>query len=92
MNLQPLLAEFLGTFYLCFAGIAAILSSTPAVGSGAGIGGAVTGASMNPARSFGPAAVLNYWTWHWAYWVAPIAGACTAAVIYDKLLLKEQKT
>jgi glycerol uptake facilitator-like aquaporin len=54
-------------------------------------GGAVTGASMNPARSFGPAAVLNMWSWHWAYWVAPIAGACAAAVIYDKLLLKEEK-
>lgn len=226
MKIQPLLAEFLGTFYLCFAGIAAILASTPAVGSGAGIvgialahglalsiavsvfggisgahfnpavtaglfvtgrlpasrvvpyvvaqllgataaaaacramfpaeavlqaqlgiplpapwattgvvlaaefvmtfllmtsifgtavdargavvniggfaigltvafdilaGGAVTGASMNPARSFGPAAVLNVWTWHWAYWLAPVAGACVAAVIYDKLLLKDQK-
>src|SRR5688572_26442341 len=39
MKIQPLLAEFLGTFYLCFAGIAAILSATPAVGSGAGIVG-----------------------------------------------------
>src|SRR3954470_22754739 len=36
---QALLAEFLGTFFLCFAGIAAILSATPAVGSGAGIVG-----------------------------------------------------
>src|SRR5579864_58286 len=39
MKIQPLLAEFLGTFYLCFAGIAAILYSTPAIGSGAGIVG-----------------------------------------------------
>src|SRR5687767_15561974 len=39
MKIQPLLAEFLGTFFLCFAGIAAILSATPAVGSGAGIVG-----------------------------------------------------
>ena len=37
MKIQPLLAEFLGTFYLCFAGIAAILSATPSIGSGAGI-------------------------------------------------------
>src|SRR6476659_5877433 len=36
---KPCLAEFLGTFFLCFAGIAAILSNTNAVGSGAGIVG-----------------------------------------------------
>src|SRR6267378_1546688 len=39
MKIQPLVAEFLGTFYLCFAGIAAILCATPAIGSGAGIVG-----------------------------------------------------
>src|SRR5262249_13780405 len=39
MKIQPLLAEFLGTFYLCFAGIAAILCTTPSIGSGAGIVG-----------------------------------------------------
>src|SRR5262245_40618113 len=37
--LKPCLAEFLGTFFLCFAGIAAILSNTNVVGSGAGIVG-----------------------------------------------------
>jgi aquaporin Z len=54
-------------------------------------GGAVSGASMNPARSFGPALEMMHWQWHWAYWVAPIAGACAAALIYEHVLLKPMK-
>ena len=53
-------------------------------------GGKITGASMNPARSFGPALVFNYWNWHWCYWVAPIAGGCVAALLYHHVFLKEQ--
>ena len=54
-------------------------------------GGAVTGASMNPARSFGPALELMHWQFHWMYWVAPIAGACAAALIYEHVLLKPMR-
>src|SRR6266550_8415060 len=36
-TLRPCLAEFLGTFYLCFAGIAAILCNTPSVGGNSGL-------------------------------------------------------
>src|SRR5260370_8162167 len=38
-TLRPSLAEFLGTFYLCFAGIAAILGTTAPISSGAGLVG-----------------------------------------------------
>jgi glycerol uptake facilitator-like aquaporin len=46
---------------------------------------------MNPARSFGPALEMMYWRWHWAYWVAPIAGACAAALMYEHVLLKPMR-
>jgi MIP family channel proteins len=54
-------------------------------------GGGITGASMNPARSFGPALELMHWQWHWAYWIAPIAGACAAALVYEHLLLRPMR-
>ena len=49
--------------------------------------GAVTGASMNPARSFGPALITGIWTLHIYYWLGPIIGATLGALLYDKVLL-----
>jgi MIP family channel proteins len=47
--------------------------------------GPITGASMNPARSLGPAFVANQWQHHWLYWVAPILGAQLAVSCYRYL-------
>ena len=48
----------------------------------AGLWGApVSGASMNPARSLGPALVLGDWAAWWAYVAGPLAGAIIAAGI-----------
>jgi len=53
--------------------------------------GPITGASMNPARSFGPALVFGDFSWHWCYWVAPVAGAVVAAQLWQNLLLEPKK-
>ena len=49
--------------------------------------GAVTGASMNPARSFGPALVAGVWNFHLYYWLGPIIGAVAGAWLYERVLL-----
>ena len=38
----------------------------------------ISGTSLNPARSFGPALVSSLWQAHWLYWVAPSLGALLA--------------
>jgi MIP family channel proteins len=91
-----LVYELVMTAILMFV-ITAVATDTRAVGAAAAIavggtvaldaaiGGPVTGASMNPARSIGPA--LASWTWsdQWIYVVAPVCGALLGAGLYGVL-------
>ncbi|XP_017782179.1 PREDICTED: neurogenic protein big brain [Nicrophorus vespilloides] len=41
---------------------------------------------LNPARSLGPAFVLNKWDNHWVYWLGPSVGGAVSGIIYDYIL------
>jgi aquaporin NIP len=93
---QAFLWEGVMTFFLMFV-IMAVATDTRAVGEAAAIaigatvgmdamfGGPITGASMNPARSLGPAIAAADFTSIWVYLAAPILGATLAAVTYTFL-------
>lgn len=56
-----------------------------AVGLGVLVGGPLSGGSMNPARSLGPAIAGGAWAGHWIYWAAPITAMLAAVRMYELL-------
>ena len=66
-------------------GVVAGLAVGSIVAADALAGGPLTGASMNPARSFGPALAAGVWTAHWIYWLGPLIGAALGVGVYDYL-------
>jgi len=54
-------------------------------------GGPITGAAMNPARTFGPALASSHWNNHIVYWIGPMLGGALAGLIYGRFLIKEAK-
>jgi aquaporin NIP len=64
-------------------GAAAAIAIGGTIGLDALFGGPVTGASMNPARSFGPALVSGEWTDFWIYVVGPVLGAGLGGLAYQ---------
>jgi aquaporin NIP len=94
--LQALTFEIVLTFVLMLVvtavatdtravGEAAALAIGSAVALGAVVGGPISGGSMNPARSLGPAIVSGSPDAIWVYLAGPIVGAVTAAVVYRYL-------
>jgi MIP family channel proteins len=77
--------------------IMAVATDTRAVGAGAAIaiggvvlldilvGGGVSGASMNPARSVGPALASGTWADFWIWVVGPVCGAAAGALAYQQV-------
>nr|CAD7263947.1 unnamed protein product [Timema shepardi] len=51
----------------------------------AAVEGPFTGASMNPARSLGPAVWTGVWTSHWIYWAGPIGAAIIVSFLYKNV-------
>jgi len=88
--------EVVLTFSLMFV-IMAVVANPERIGKASGlaiggtvflgvlVGGPISGGSMNPARSFGPALVGWTWTAHWVYWVGPLLGATLGAAAYRSL-------
>ena len=57
------------------------------------VGGPFTGASLNPARSFGAAVATHHFPgYHWIYWFGPLAGSLLAAGIYKVVKVLEMET
>lgn len=98
--IRALAAEAGGAFILVFAimGVA-VDKRVPEGWAGLVIGfalaaaimvfGTVSGASVNPARTFGPDLVLsifkgaNHWGQYWVYVIGPVAGGVVAALVYN---------
>ncbi len=89
-------SELILTFFLMFVILSVATDSRAqgtfaAIAIGGYVGFAATGwgpianASMNPARSFGPALASGTWDSHWVSWAGPTAGALLAAAAYELL-------
>ena len=98
---QAIGLEAIATFFLAFVIYGTAVSDVAPKLGGMAIGltiaadilaiGPLTGASMNPARSFGPALVAGIWEGQFVYWVGPILGAIVAVLLWEFVLLQRRR-
>ncbi|BFG17194.1 hypothetical protein CerSpe_034680 [Prunus speciosa] len=93
-DIRSLIIEIIASFLLMFV-ISGVATDNRAIGELAGIAvgmtividvfvaGPVSGASMNPARSLGPAIVMHTYKGLWIYFVGPIVGTVLGGFAYN---------
>lgn len=93
-NVQSLILEIIITFLLLFV-VSGVATDSRAIGELAGlaigatillnvfVAGPISGASMNPARSLGPALVMGNYKGLWVYIVGPLVGGITGGFCYN---------
>lgn len=95
---HAILLEAIATFFLMFVIFGTVVTGWAQRIGGLAVGltiaadilaiGPLTGASMNPARSLGPALVSGVWEGQMIYWIGPIAGAVLAALAWEYVLVE----
>ena len=98
---QAIGLEAIATFFLVFVIFGTAVDPKAPKIAGLAIGstiaadilaiGPLTGASMNPARSFGPAVASGIFEAQAVYWIGPIIGSVAAALIYDTLFIRRER-
>ncbi|XP_047963494.1 aquaporin NIP2-1-like [Salvia hispanica] len=102
-DLQALIMEIVVTFSMMFV-TSAVATDTKAIGELAGIAvgsavcitsilaGPISGGSMNPARTIGPALASNYYKGIWVYLLGPVCGTLGGAWSYNFIRISDDPT
>jgi glycerol uptake facilitator protein len=100
-RMHGMLLEGVATFFVVVVYFASSLDADGAFRSlggwtaGVAVAGMVlltqpfTGASLNPARTFGPALAAHHWINHGVYWVGPLFGGLLGAVAFDRVFARD---
>merc|ERR1711937_377137 len=81
---QAIFIEVITTFTLVITVFSnAVTAASPATGN-------LSGGSMNPARSIGPAVASGYWHVHYVYWIGPIIGAICAGLLWKYVFMESR--